>query len=103
MDQRLGKGIWKGLYQFPLIETEKEMPTDFIREKVKKDWDTIEVHSLLPLNETPIIHKLSHQHLHTRFWMVKTESPLEGAIPWLEVNQLPVPVLIADIIKSIKI
>ena len=103
MEQRQGKGIWKGLYQFPLIETDKEMPADFIREKVKKSWDTIKVDALLPLNEHPIIHKLSHQHLHTRFWMVKTGSSLEGAIPWPEVNQLPVPVLIADVIKSIKI
>ncbi|MEM1339711.1 MAG: A/G-specific adenine glycosylase [Bacteroidota bacterium] len=103
MEQRQGKGIWEGLYQFPLIETNREMPAAFIQESVEKKWDTIEINALVPINETPIIHKLSHQHLHTHFWMVKTGSRLEGAIPWDNVSQLPVPVLIADVIKRVKI
>ncbi len=103
MEQRVGKGIWKGLYQFPLVETNEEMTLEMLRKSVEKKWKDVGILSLSLCNPTPIVHKLSHQHLHTKFWRVNTSTPLEGAIPWSKVHQLPVPVLIADFIKSIKI
>ena len=34
IQQRRGNGIWKNLYQFPLIETEKEVSkTQFLKEE----------------------------------------------------------------------
>lgn len=55
IEQRTEKGIWQQLYQFPLVETETEK------------WDTPE--NCINVSET-VIHKLSHQHIHARFYTI---------------------------------
>ncbi len=103
LQQRKGKGIWQGLFQFPLLESDREINITELR----KNLDTI-----LPLEDTPevylynedqIVHKLSHQHLHTKFWIVKTDTQFGDAIEITELGQFPVPVLIAEFIKTFKI
>ncbi|MCP4975695.1 MAG: A/G-specific adenine glycosylase [Maribacter sp.] len=101
--QREGRGIWQNLWEFPLLETNekinlKEME-DRIREVIKVD-DPPEIYQF---NQDDIIHKLSHQHLHTKFWILKTETNLEEGIYFKTLDQFPVPVLIADFIKTFKI
>ena len=51
-------------------------------------------------NNKEIIHKLSHQHIYTKFWIVKTEILSEANINWMDVNKYPVPVLIANFLKA---
>ncbi len=105
INQRTGNGIWQGLYEFPLIESEKT------------DIDTIISHSLftkiikdkpydiVPHNNEPIVHKLSHQHLYTRFFILKIddESVFEASeemILMRDVHSYPVPILIGNFIDS---
>lgn len=103
LEQRKGRGIWQNLYQFPLLEHEKELGRSEIQEMIKSSntlplWDTIHLY-----NNSPIVHKLSHQHLYTQFWILKTNQVLEGTKPWEDIYDFPVPVLIADFIQSFKI
>jgi A/G-specific adenine glycosylase len=63
----------------------------------------IEVNEFLEFNETAIIHKLSHQHLHAKFWILKTNSDFKDKISVEKLKQFPVPVLIADFINAFKI
>jgi A/G-specific adenine glycosylase len=65
--------IWKGLYEFNLIETEKEVP----REKL---FNHAEI-TALSLCEPEIRyaskeykHILTHQHLHAKFYIVKSNK-----------------------------
>jgi A/G-specific adenine glycosylase len=51
-------------------------------------------------NETPIIHKLSHQHLHTKFWVARTADDLLQPVPISEIKKYPVPVLIENFISE---
>jgi A/G-specific adenine glycosylase len=102
LQQRTQKGIWQSLYEFPLIETESEVTSeeaeqhsDF-REFAEKN----DVRELLLFNETPVIHKLSHQHLHTKFWVVKTGEQLSEPVPISEIKKYPVPVLIENFISE---
>lgn len=101
--QRLGKGIWQNLFEFPLLETNSEINL----EEVKKEMATvIGINSITDVylyNDKPIVHKLSHQHLHTKFWIVKTERVNKNGIEFSELEKYPVPVLIADFIKAFKI
>lgn len=99
-EERKGKGIWQGLYQFPLIETSNEVHLE--------DLDAIpDFQALVPsnaviqlFNENSIIHKLSHQHLFTKFWIIKTDNHKKATSNWDTLDLLPTSVLIANFIKE---
>lgn len=104
MEQRQGKGIWQNLYQFPLVESNQELDQQSLQQQLEDKNGIPEVESLTLYNlDGPIVHKLSHQHLYTKFWMAKTQDMLEDGIHWDEITAFPVPVLIADFIKTFKI
>lgn len=100
--QRRGKGIWQNLFEFPLLETEKE----YSLEEVTKTMGTIlelkEPSEIYQFNERTIVHKLSHQHLHTKFWIVKSEEKRKNGVSFDELKEYPVPVLIAEFINAFK-
>nr|WP_298996712.1 A/G-specific adenine glycosylase [uncultured Allomuricauda sp.] len=103
IEQRKGKGIWQNLYQFPLLETESALNQgavvkEFGQKTYGKNLETLEL-----FNEEPIVHKLSHQHLHTHFWILKLSKEVEEGISWDEISSFAVPVLIADFIRTFKI
>ncbi len=99
LEERKGKGIWQGLYQFPLIETDKEIDAqEFV---TSKDFKTlIPTKSNVRLfNEQAIVHKLSHQHLYTRFWIIHQKESSKATTRWEDVKNYPVPVLIDNFLK----
>ena len=93
-NERIGKGIWQGLYEFPLIETkepvsEKELVED------KQFLTLFPNKTIMSLfNNEDIVHKLSHQHLFTKFWVVKTKKVSQKTIAWNEIKKFPTPILI---------
>ncbi|WP_159022436.1 A/G-specific adenine glycosylase [Formosa sp. L2A11] len=101
LEQRQGKGIWQNLYQFPLIESEKALTHKELELELASlemvEGKTFEV-SLY--NKDEIVHKLSHQHLYTRFWIVELDTNLDGAIPVSEIEDFPVPILIGNFIEA---
>lgn len=100
LEERKGKGIWQGLYQFPLIETQKSITVEelLVDENFNKLFPVSTNVSLF--NKKEIVHKLSHQHLYTNFWIVKTTNLKTALIDWKEVHKFPVPVLIAKFLKE---
>lgn len=100
--QRIGKGIWQNLWEFPLMESEKEIEINEVKSQIEELTGINKNYELYLYNEDKIVHKLSHQHLHTRFWIVKTNYELPGAIPVSSLKDYPVPVLLADFIKALK-
>lgn len=100
--QRKGKGIWQNLFEFPLIESESEIDFSQLIQRLPEVLILDESPEIYRGNEKMIVHKLSHQHLHTNFWIVKTNEKLEGVIPLSEIENYAVPVLIADFIKTYK-
>jgi A/G-specific adenine glycosylase len=103
LQQRKGNGIWQNLYEFPLLETEKYIDQIEVAGNLKELVALEEPSEIYLYNENKIVHKLSHQHLHTRFWIITFESNLENGIQITELHKYPVPVLIADFIKTFKI
>ncbi|NRD19091.1 A/G-specific adenine glycosylase [Winogradskyella eckloniae] len=99
-EKRTKKGIWQNLYQFPLIETKKslnanqfellDLPYPFLH---TKDLD----YTLY--NNEDIIHKLSHQHLYTKFWILELTTLPKEAIPINSLSKYPTPVLISQFIE----
>ena len=102
LTQRKEGGIWQQLYQFPLVETEQRVGTEAIRQHLPAYFDAEVQAEIYQVNEEEIVHKLSHQQLHTRFWILELKGELPGGISLSEAEDYPVPVLIADFIKTLK-
>ena len=84
LQQREGKGIWRGLFDFPLVETENDLREVDFRKSVVAfhiegketyvPFTDLEVKEVILQQQDPIIHKLSHQKLHVKFWVVRLEE-----------------------------
>ncbi|WP_291964269.1 A/G-specific adenine glycosylase [Maribacter sp.] len=102
LDQRKGKGIWQNLWEFPLLESKDHMEIDSITIRYKEVLNNIKAEEILSFNENAIVHKLSHQHLNTKFWLVYVNEEFDDMIPVERIIDFPVPVLVADFIKAFK-
>ncbi|WP_298531271.1 A/G-specific adenine glycosylase [uncultured Algibacter sp.] len=101
LEKREGKGIWQNLYQFPLIETTEVVTPATISEAVEKsNYVRNKSFELVLYNKDAIVHKLSHQHLYTRFWIVNTKSVDTEGIDLRRVRDYPVPILIENFIEA---
>ena len=101
IQKRTDKGIWHNLYEFPLIETEKEEDFDYVSEAVHGDYfKDNTVISMLEYNEKSIIHKLSHQHLHIKFWKVNLNGSIENGINKTVLRTFPFPIVIYNFIEK---
>ena len=99
-EERKGKGIWQGLYQFPLIETNKEVHLEDL-DNLPEFQALVSSNAVIQLfNEDSIIHKLSHQHLFTKFWIIKTDYHNRATTNWDTLELFPTSVLIANFMKE---
>ncbi|CAM1360171.1 A/G-specific adenine glycosylase [Tenacibaculum xiamenense] len=100
LEERKGKGIWQGLYQFPLIETKSSIDAHELVENSSFNEMNLNGAVIKRFNTKTIIHKLSHQHLYTQFWIVSIDSYKEANLKWEEVSEKPVPVLIEKFLNE---
>ena len=97
LEKREGKGIWQNLYQFPLIESDESLNFKELKEKINNNVTDVYLY-----NEKSIVHKLSHQHLHTKFWIITTDTlPLEG-IAIANIHDYATPILIKNFLDTFK-
>ncbi|WP_147677229.1 A/G-specific adenine glycosylase [Algibacter pacificus] len=101
LQQRKGKGIWQNLYQFPLVETENAVDFSAFKSLIESHELLIKQNfKLLLYNKDAIVHKLSHQHLYTQFWIVKVAKlPVDG-VSTENIRDFAVPILIGDFIEA---
>ena len=76
--KRDSSGIWKNLYEFPLIETKIETSA----KQISKELD-LNLKDLLSVKK--INHRLSHQLLHITFFVYKVDYKLDDLV---EINTL---------------
>jgi A/G-specific adenine glycosylase len=101
IQKRTDKGIWHNLYEFPLIETDKEEDFDFITDRIESDYfQDNSIVSILEDNDKSIIHKLSHQHLHIKFWKVNLNGSIENGINNTVLRTFPFPIVIYNFIEK---
>lgn len=103
--KRTGSDIWKNLYDFPLIETEKELnetsllkTTEWKKLMGKSDYT---IHSVSKTYK----HVLSHQNIFARFWEVETKRSLKITKDYLvtdkkRFNNYAIPRLVDIYIKD---
>lgn len=99
-EKRTHKGIWQNLYQFPLIESEKSLTSEeFQLLNIENTFLKTLKFDYSLYNESDIVHKLSHQHLYTKFWIIEVNHLPQTAIPVNSITNYPAPVLISDFIN----
>ena len=103
----LGKrkdGIWQGLYEFPCIELLYNLVDN--QEMIHSDkWIDFFQNTIFKLEyvSNEFLHKLSHQQIHARFWIVEVvDFSLEGYsfIKNHEIASFPVSRLIDKFLKD---
>ncbi|WP_460220644.1 A/G-specific adenine glycosylase [Psychroserpens sp. MEBiC05023] len=96
-EKRSSKGIWQNLYQFPLIESDAEISSEyFSSHTIVKEYFKNTNYKYSLYNTKPIIHKLSHQHLYTKFWIIEVKNLPKKGIPISEIKNYPTPILIGN-------
>ncbi|MEM7187058.1 MAG: A/G-specific adenine glycosylase, partial [Bacteroidota bacterium] len=102
LEQRRGKGIWENLYQFPLVESTSEVDTGELMElpDFQKLSHRLKIDSVVPYRDGSVVHKLSHKHLYTRFWIAEVAELQDEGVPYARVHQYPVPILLGNFISE---
>ena len=94
--KREDQGIWQNLYEFPLHES--------LQAVGEPDFDYLklvnEVLSIVELDDSAVIHKLSHQHLHIKFWKMQLRGIVDNGVQIAELNELPFPIVIHNFIEK---
>lgn len=99
--KRTEKGIWRNLYQFPLVETEKTLNDGhFVKHPKIKAYLGEAPFEYSLYNPSDIVHKLSHQLLYTKFWIVEVNTLPEKGIPISELQKFPTSILISNFIND---
>ena len=95
------KGIWQNMYQFPLIETNKPINQQELIEHTTFN-ELFNTKNVTIKLHTKIVkpHKLSHQHIYTKFWIIKTPNSLNFRHSWNDIKKYPVPVLIDNFLNE---
>ncbi len=103
LERRKDKDIWQNLFQFPLYESAYEIDyKEIIKTNTFNDLIGKCEYKLQIFNSKPIIHRLTHQHIYTNFWIIIIQSHLKGAVEWENISNFAVPTLIYNFIDKFK-
>ena len=100
LEKRTEKGIWHNLYQFPLIETPTPITWADLQQKIASIWPREIIKSIVEMNKTTILHKLSHQNLYIRFYKISLNKEMEAGVPRESLEDYPFPIVIYNFIKT---
>lgn len=100
IEKRTQKGIWHNLYEFPLLETEKEVSFEEFLDLMSNQDIKNKILEVSRFNTALIVHKLTHQHLNIHFWKITVEGKLSGGTNWESVKKMPFPIVIHNFIEA---
>jgi A/G-specific adenine glycosylase len=99
--KRTQKGIWHNLYEFPLLETEKEETEEVVLASIQNQkFITNAIDEITLYNSATTVHKLSHQHLNIKFWKIKAIGKIENGIDWESAKKMPFPIVLFNFIEK---
>ena len=101
IQQRSDKGIWHNLYEFPLIESDQSIELeDFEEQLVNQKFVDNPIVSFEELNAKSQVHKLTHQHLHIKFWRIVVSGTLAKGIDYTTLLGFPFPIVLYNFIEK---
>ncbi len=97
------KGIWKNMYQFPLIESDKTLKRkDLLKNEKLLSFIENNSFEIVSFYEKEVVHKLSHRHLRVKFWIISIDEIKGKTIPFSSLKDYPVPILIHNFLQDFK-
>jgi A/G-specific adenine glycosylase len=99
IEKRVKKDIWQNLFQFPLIETDKNFNKSLIQDYLKSNNLPFLETTGLKLVET-VSHKLSHQNLKINFWINHVEKLNDSSVYVEELSNFPFPKPLSSFIET---
>ncbi len=100
LKKRTEKGIWQNLYEFPVIELDKEETLETVSKIIHSKYFDKKIVAITLHNNKLIKHKLSHQHLHINFYEVTILDDLENGISIENAKKMPFPIVIFNFLKN---
>jgi A/G-specific adenine glycosylase len=101
IQQRSDKGIWHNLYEFPLIESGQNVDLkEFEAQLVNQKFVDNPILSFEEFNAKSQVHKLTHQHLHIKFWRIAVAGTLASGIDYETLLTFPFPIVIYNFIEK---
>jgi len=103
INKRKGKGIWKGLYELPMIPGELE-PADLAAECL--ELYGLKVNRLTEIRR--VKHLLTHTELDIRFYSAQTDTVYNQtdknllSVPVGKIEQYPFPKPLVDFLSSLE-
>ncbi len=102
LQKRTQNGIWKNLYEFPLIESSACIDGKEASTGIKALNLFPQKNTLSKYNEKPIVHKLSHQHIYTTFWILETDQAIPNTILIADIKKYAVSTLLSNFMNEFK-
>lgn len=99
--KRENNGIWKNLYEFPLLETKNIVNHKEISLLLEKE--NVYARTIISIENfliNPIVHKLSHQHLTIIFWKVTVDNFDVEPISCVDLKKFPFPIVIYKFLEK---
>ncbi len=102
INKRTQNGIWKNLYEFPLLEVDTKTDLEVISQKITDLYtDKYPLHNISIFNTKEIIHKLSHQELHILFWRIEVKNRIKNGVLLSDISEYPFPIVIYNFITNV--
>lgn len=95
--KRTAKDIWQNLYEFPLIETNSAVNIDDLTPMVLEIREDASVYETADYD---VVHKLSHQHLHIKFWDVRVNGILNNGIATEDLHKYALPTALLNYVEK---
>jgi A/G-specific adenine glycosylase len=99
--QRTSKDIWKGLYEFPVIESSGEIAReDVIEILLKNKWATRRETAAME-DAGAFKQQLSHQTIYGRFYRLHVSKKMKEDFLWMEnLDRFAFPTIIRNLIRT---
>ena len=101
MQRRAGKDIWRGLWQFPLMEADHELaPDELVSEARRFAEENFQLPDFGYQLSAPFRHQLTHRTIHALFLRAELPSPPAvmpadvSAVDLRQIKNIPLPRLI---------
>jgi len=105
--KRTANDIWKSLYDFPIVESNKHLPLASLiknnsAEKILRSISVTDISG----NSQVYVQKLSHQKLYVRFWRVNTKKGYALKLPGVvkagrkSLSRFPLPKVIETYVNE---